>query len=155
MSQWLGFTNQKLYQARLLLDERRKQSSNPVMVSAMTEGALYLMYDAWVSYLNELAGPAGVKQSVDSFERLLQITPLVTGEMTELKNLRDETDSWLSIMLAMVADQAQPSSAQSGASAQAVQLIAVSRPTATADARDLWQALSDLIDSQRQNRQES
>ena len=153
MSQWLGFTNQKLYQARLLLDQA-DQSSGKALVDALNESALYQMYDAWVSYLNELAGMAGYRKPVATLENLLEVTPLVTGEMTELRVLRADSYSWLVGFLSQVSAQAQPEPMGQGGVVQSGNLIAVAE-TSKPDVREWWQALSELIDSQRQNRQES
>jgi len=155
MSNWLGFTNQKLYQASLLLDELERGHGPAAMRTALEESALYQMYDAWVSYLNELAGLAGYRQTVDSLEAMLNDVPLVTGEMTELRILREDSYSWLVAFLNTVASQAHPPQpAQASDAISGLSLIAVA-DTAGADVRGWWQSLSDLIDSQRQNRQES
>ena len=155
MSQWLGFTNQKLYQARLLLDQRGRANAPAALNQALEQSALYQLYDAYVSYLNELADIAGHRQPVDSLESLLAATPLVIGEMTEIRVLRQDSFSWLTAFLSAVAAQAQPVTvAPVQIQEPAGNLIASVRDTSD-DARDWWQALSDLIDSQRQNRRES
>jgi hypothetical protein len=93
---------------------------------------------------------------VESLDTLLTNTPLVTGEMTELRVLFDDSYSWLTAMLRAISDQAQPGS--SSPSVMPVKprgnLIAASSEP-TSNARQWWQSLSDLIDSQRENRQES
>lgn len=156
MSQWLGFTNQKLYQARLLLDQSIPSESQAALNDALEQGGLYLLYDAYVSYLNEVATVAQCPTPIDSLDTLLANTPLVTGEMTELRVLTEDSYSWLTAMLRAISDQAQPSSGKS--LVMPVQpsgnLIAASSEPAS-NARQWWQSLSDLIDSQRENRQES
>ena len=156
MSQWLGFTNQKLYQARLLLDKSAQEEGPTALNDALEQGGLYLLYDAYVSYLNEVATVAHCPTPVESLDALLTNTPLVTGEMTELRVLFDDSYSWLTAMLRAISDQAQPGS--SSPSVMPVKpsgnLIAASSEP-TSNARQWWQSLSDLIDSQRENRQES
>lgn len=161
MSEWLGFTNQKLYQARLLLDASRRESgadvSGPAMKSGLETGGLYLLHDAYVSYLNELAVLATYRGEVHSLKSLLDKTPLVTGEMTELRILEEEPTSWLSAFLRETEAHGRPGNGASRqAGGMATNLIALANDS-SADHQLLswWQSLSDLIDSQRENRQES
>ncbi|MDF1762944.1 MAG: hypothetical protein P1U57_06005 [Oleibacter sp.] len=158
MSKWLNFTNHKLYQARLLLDQRDRVYEPVAMIDGLEQGALYLMYDAYRSYLNELAEIATYSETVDSLDQLLSVTPLVTGEMSELRMLKQDAFSWLSSFLNAVSNQGKPLSQQrSGVQQQAaiqMGMIPLSQE-ASSDARDWWQALSDLIDLQRQNHRES
>ncbi len=51
MSQWLSFTNQNLYQARLLLEQSRRETGNPALAEGLETSGLYLMQDAFISYL--------------------------------------------------------------------------------------------------------
>ena len=99
MSQWLSFTNQKLYQARLLLEQSRRETGNPALAEGLETSGLYLMQDAFISYLNELATLATYRGEVSSFSDLLNKTPLVTGEMTEIRILAEDPYSWLSAFL--------------------------------------------------------
>lgn len=156
MSQWLGFTNQKLYQARLLLEQSAQEQGPAALTDALEQGGLYLLYDAYVSYLNEVATVAHCPTPVASLEALLANTPLVTGEMTELRVLAEDSYSWLTVMLRAIADQAQPGSTQPSSIPvhPSGNLIAASSEPSS-NARQWWQSMSDLIDSQRENRQES
>lgn len=156
MSQWLGFTNQKLYQARLLLDQSLQAKDPAALADALEQGGLYLLYDAYVSYLNELAEIAHCATPIDSLETLLAKTPLVTGEMTEIRVLFEDTYAWLPAMLRAVAEQSQPSTAKSPVipvQASGNLIAASSEPVS--NAQQWWKSLTDLIDSQRENRQES
>ena len=71
MSQWLSFTNQKLYQARLLLEQARRETGNPALAEGLETSGLYLMQDAFISYLNELATLATYRGEVSSFSDIL------------------------------------------------------------------------------------
>ncbi|HBS42567.1 MAG TPA: hypothetical protein DEA26_07795 [Oceanospirillales bacterium] len=151
MNSWIGHTNQKLYFARLLLEQAEADSS--VQAQAAGEGALALLGEAWLSYLNELAINASAGSRVTSLAELMAVVPLVTGEITEIKNLSVIPGSWVVEMSAALAGQNQPKAAK------AVQdvpsgLIAL-RAADGLPLRQWWQAMSDLIDSQRENRQET
>ena len=75
MSQWLGQTNRKLYQCRLLLDLWQQADQVPLQ-QALQESALYQLRDAWLTYLHELADTVRLRQSIDSLAQLLEQTPL-------------------------------------------------------------------------------
>ena len=126
MSQWLSFTNQKLYQARLLLEQSRRETGNPALAEGLETSGLYLMQDAFISYLNELATLATYRGEVSSFSEFL---------------LEAET-RW------------RPGPSGSPQASSAVNVIAVAQSD-DIQPQSWWQQLSDLIDSQRENRQES
>ena len=152
MNSWLSLTNQKLYFARLLLQQNHNED-NQARTQAMEQGGLHLLHDAWVSYLNELAFNVAAKQRFTTFEQLDAALPLLTGEMVEIKSLLSQSDSWLSAMLSKVSQmqlQAQEPPTQMASSP----LIASSSNGAFTSL-DYWRLLSELIDSQRENRQES
>lgn len=154
MASWLSFTNHKLYQSRLLIQQAQQVGEPAVLVDAMKDGALYLLHDAYVSYLHELAEMATYRQPVQSLAQLLQVTPLVTGEMRELEHLETNNFSWLHQFLNAVDAIARPDNTvvpvtpvQPGM----ISLVDESEPDIAA-----WlQQLTQLIDLQRENRQES
>ncbi|MEC9255420.1 MAG: DUF6586 family protein [Pseudomonadota bacterium] len=154
MSQWLSFTNQKLYQARLLLEQSRRETGNPALAEGLETSGLYLMQDAFISYLNELATLATYRGEVSSFSDLLNKTPLVTGEMTEIRILAEDPYSWLSAFLREAETRWRPGPAGNPQAAGAVNVIAVAQSD-DIQPQSWWQHLSELIDSQRENRQES
>jgi hypothetical protein len=162
LSKWIGFTNQKLYQVRLLLEQRERLDGPEALLDGLEQGAQYLLYDAYVSYLNELAEMANYRQPVATLEDLLAHTPLVTGEMKEIQFLRADSFSWLTAMLKAVAEQAQPTSSRTievdtfdpFGDAASLNSITLLQDNASPASKWLSQ-LSDLIDAQRENRQES
>ncbi len=154
MSQWIGFTNQKLYQCRLLLAQR-EQASDVVLSRALEESALYQLADAWRSYLQELGDMVSFRESVTSLQDLLQRTPMVTGEMRELSQLADKPFSWLTQMLAAVPAQQQPDAVQTPVRAQPGCISMAQESSPSSPVSQWWQELSRLIDAQRENRQES
>lgn len=165
MSKWIGFTNQKLYQVRLLLEQRERLDGPEALLDALEQGAQYLLYDAYVSYLNELAEMANYRQPVATLEDLLARAPLVTGEMKEIQFLRTDSFSWLTAMLKAVAEQAQPSSPRTievdtfdpfGVAESSASLTSITLLQDNASPASKWlNLLSGLIDAQRENRQES
>ncbi|MCA6058213.1 MULTISPECIES: DUF6586 family protein [unclassified Thalassolituus] len=159
MSQWIGFTNQKLYQCRLLLEQlAAQQSAAPALKQALEESALYQLRDAWLSYLAELGDMVAYRQPVRSLESLLQNAPLTTGEMRELQHLAENGFSWLAQMLAAADAQGRPSGMnQPAAAVQTVEaqgrIALVATPHSPVAG---WlQDLTRLIEDQRANRQES
>lgn len=165
MSQWIGSTNNKLYQARLLL-ELLPTAQEPALQQALEESALYQLRDAWFAYLHELAEAATYRGPVENFAQLLAATPLVTGEMRELQNLLDDSFSWLATLLASVEKIAQPKARpktdpkaflhapKTEELAQRIDLIAVAASEPEFDGKTWWRLLSNLIDAQRSNRLE-
>ena len=153
MASWLSFTNHKLYQCRLLL-QQAEQAEPQALAGAMKDSALYLLRDAYISYLHELAELATYRQPVESLAQLLQQTPLVTGEMRELEHLESNSFSWLRQFLNAVDAVARVDNAvvpvtpvQPGM----ISLVDNSEPDIST-----WHAqLTQLIDLQRENRQES
>ncbi|MAD46871.1 MAG: hypothetical protein CMI02_11110 [Oceanospirillaceae bacterium] len=153
MSQWIGFTNKKLYQCRLLLAEYA-QCDDPSLADALEEGGLYQLHDAWLSYLQELGDMVAFREPVSSLQDLLQRVSLVTGEMRELTQLADDPFSWLSQMLKAVAALRQPSAVRPAQSSDA-QSIALTAESTESPVVRWWAAMTALIDVQRENRQES
>ncbi len=158
MSQWIGFTNQKLYQCRLLLEQLTAQQPAPAALQqALEESALYQLRDAWLSYLAELGEMVAYRQPVHSLESLLQNTPMTTGEMRELQQLAGNGFSWLAQMLAATDAQGRPTGLNQPSAVPAVEVSG--RIALTAAPQSLvsgWlQNLTCLIEDQRANRQES
>ncbi|WP_420591547.1 DUF6586 family protein [Bacterioplanoides sp.] len=154
MASWLSFTNHKLYQCRLLLQQAQQTTEPVVLKDALQDSALYLLRDAYVSYLHELAELATYRQPVESLAQLLQVTPLVTGEMRELEHLENDSFSWLRQFLNAVAAVAQPDNISvpvTPVQPGMISLVDNSTPDIA-----LWhERLTQLIDLQRENRQES
>jgi len=155
MSSWIGFTNQKLYQCRLLLDAYRA-CQQPALASALDESALYQLHDAWLSYLHELADMVSFRESVTSLQDLTEKVNLVTGEMRELQQLADDAFSWLSQMLKAVGALKRPDTPQVvSAAADTPQTISLTAEITESQVGRWWSALNSVIDAQRENRQES
>jgi len=155
MANWLGHTNQKLYQARLLLDESSRASGPDALSGALREGGVYLLRDAYISYLNELAELAGVKTTVTSLQQAMDVTGLVIGEMTELKQLEDDPYSWLTEFLRGAEGQNMPAAPAGAVEVTPAGLIPLTNQSQESTPLEWWQSLSDLIDSQRLHRRES
>ena len=154
MSQWIGFTNQKLYQCRLLLAQR-EQASDASLAKALEESALYQLHDAWRSYLQELADMVSLRDTVTSLPDLLQRAPLVTGEMNELRQLTGNSFSWLAQMLSAVSALQQPGVNRPRSAAEAVTLISIADDSSATPVNSWLKDLTRLIEGQRENRQES
>lgn len=160
MSQWLGQTNQKLYQARLLLDEleavadEEKARSNAFQL-ALQESILFQMILAYQSYLHEIAEVAQSRDDFQSLQQLIQAVPVATGEMTELNQLESDDFSWLSQLMAAFSscsatENFQLKTANNPSLIQMHETVTSSLPL-----RDWLTALNNIIDLQRNNRQES
>lgn len=158
MTIWIGFTNQKLYQARLLLGQASSCDA-PVLASALRDSALLHMQFAWRSYLNEMGAATRLKSEVGSLDELVAATSLVTGEMREWQNLQADAFSWFNAFQSAanrIGWPEQASTVKEVPGQHSVNLIAVaSADDAPDDLSGWWQKLSGLIDAQRQNRQES
>lgn len=153
MAEWLGFTNHKLYQCRLLLQQAQHVQQPGALKQALTDCALYLLRDAYLSYLHELAAMAGYQQTFDSLSQLLQSVPMVTGEMRELEQLENDSFSWLRQFLNAVAAVGQKENVSvpvTPVQPGMITLLEEHQPDVQA-----WHSqLSQLIDLQRENLQE-
>lgn len=159
MAQWLGHSNQKLYQARLLLDSldllESSESAQPAMVSGLQESVLFQLVLAYQSYLHEIGEIAQCREEFYSLDQLLGLVSVATGEMTELKQLEDDGFSWLSQLQSAFQNCSakEPVAIKSQISPVAIQL---QDTTAASMPLRLWfDSLSEIIDLQRNNRQES
>lgn len=160
MAQWLGQTNQKLYQARLLLDQLEgladaTEASTSAYRLALQDSILFQMVLAYQSYLHEIAEIAQCRDDFQSLQQLIQSVPVATGEMTELNQLEIDDFSWLSQLMAAFS---------SCSATENFQLKTVNNPaliqlhettTNSLPLRDWLNALNAIIDLQRNNRQES
>ncbi|MCA6063144.1 DUF6586 family protein [Thalassolituus marinus] len=154
MSQWIGFTNQKLYQCRLLLAQR-SAADGGALIKALEEGATHLLHDAWLSYLQELGEMVAYRQPVSSLEQLMTSCPLPTGEMRELAQLAENSFSWLAQMLNGIAALSRPDTVRQQAASNGIGLISLTDTSDSTQVDDWFRSLQGLIDLQRENRQES
>ncbi len=158
MAQWLGHSNQKLYQARLLLDELEglEATASDAFNSALEESVVFQLVLAYQSYLHEVAEIAQYRSAFHSLTELMSLAPVETGEMTELKQLEDDGFSWLAQMLAAFQQCAEKDTLPNQAVHDTSNMIQLHDQTARALPLRAWfSALSNLIDLQRNNRQES
>jgi len=154
MASWLSFTNHKLYQSRLLMQQAQQSADQGVLAEALNDSALYLLRDAYISYLHELAEIATYRLPVQSLTQLLEVTPLVTGEMRELQQLENDSFSWLYQFLRAVEAVGRVENIVVPVTTVQPGMIAVQDESAP-DLSHWHQSLVQLIDLQRENRQES
>lgn len=157
MASLLSNTNHKLYQCRLLLDEARRDEHPSVLTDALKQSALHCLQDAYLFYLHELADLVSVRHPLSSLSDLLDATALITGEMQQLKKLEHDSQSWLSQMLQAVQSLGSPYSSINSAQNPVAQMNpSVIATTQTQPIEQRWlHELTELIESQRENRQES
>lgn len=151
MSEWLGQTNQKLYQARLLIDSGEADGIDSALATACEEGAIFQLVLAYQAYLHELAEIANCRQEFGSLAQLIERTAVPTGEMTELRQLEQDEFSWLSQLFQAFEACSQAKKSQA-VMAGAIPLM---NQGSGVNVRDWHQRLNDIIDLQRLNRQES
>ena len=163
MAQWLAHSNQKLYQARLLLEtfeqvteQEGEQIASAALLSAMQESVIFQLVLAYQSYLHELAETAQYREEFYSLAQLIEKAPVVTGEMTELHQLELDNFSWLSQMQSAFDQCAQKDAIAVAKVSDNPQMIQLQDTTASSLPLRIWyQTLMDIIDLQRNNRQES
>ena len=153
MSQWLPFTNHKLYQCRLLA-EQIADASQPELAEGLEEAALLQLWAAYRSYLNELGEMVALSVQVSSLTELMQQSHLVTGEMKELEQLESNEFSWLAQLLGAAGKLGWPLGRSSKANA-GDNLIAVVNQQDGGDLAYWYAELDKLIDRQRDHRLES
>lgn len=158
MAEWLGHSNQKLYQARLLIEahEQAEQSNDSsVLTLALQESVLFQLVLAYQSYLHEIAEIAQCREPFNSLTQLISMVPVATGEMTELNQLEADSFSWLSQMQIAFEGCAQKDS-KPVVQQRSPSLIQMQDKTAQSlPLREWFESLSEIIDLQRNNRQES
>ncbi|GGY43477.1 hypothetical protein GCM10011297_15370 [Bacterioplanes sanyensis] len=156
MSNWIGQTNHKLYQVRLLL-EQLAETQPKALTEALEQSAIYHLRDAYLCYLHELAELVQFHQRVDSLAQLVANVSLKTGEMQELAKLEQDSFSWLAALLT-AADDSLRSREPAQVQPAGVQIIALQPTSSTQADSQVWQwyqQLAELIERQRENRQES
>lgn len=158
MAEWLGHSNQKLYQARLLLDayEDAVEQGNRPLVDALQEAVLFQLLLSYQSYLHEIAEIAQYRDEFSSLSQLIELAPVVTGEMTELQQLEADGFSWLS-QLQVAFQQCGQKDVSTPIKTQANPVMIQLQDTTNTGLplRQWYFNLSDIIDMQRNNRQES
>ena len=158
MAEWLGHSNQKLYQARLLLENQEQveqSSTDEVLGMALQESVLFQLVLTYQSYLHEIAEIAQYRDSFNSLQQLIESVPVATGEMTELRQLELDDFSWLR-QLQSAFEYCGRKDNRPMPQPQNASMIKLHDQTAQSlPLRDWYQALSDMIDRQRNNRQES
>lgn len=98
MSNWTGFTNQRLYQAKLAIGLVNEEQVNPALFQAQLEGAAMQLMVAYRSYLNELGDKYRCSKRVYSALELKTHCAVTTAQISELVNL-EQSDSWLSDLI--------------------------------------------------------
>ena len=158
MAEWLGHSNQKLYQARLLLESQEQVEQagiDSVLSLALQESVLFQLVLAYQSYLHEVAELAQCRDSFGSLQQLIEKVPVATGEMTELRQLELDDFSWLR-QLQTAFEYCAHKDNRPVPQPQNGSMIKLHDQTAqTLPLRNWYQSLSDIIDLQRNNRQES
>ncbi len=167
MAQWLAHSNQKLYQARLLLEtldqlnedasgQASGNHSSTALIEALQESVLFQLILAYQSYLHELAEIAQYREEFHSLSQLLDNVAVATGEMTELKQLEYDNFSWLSQLQSAFQQCSQKEVVMTSKAQGSPQMIQLSDTTAHAlPLQDWYLALTGMIELQRNNRQES
>jgi hypothetical protein len=158
MAEWLGHSNQKLYQARLLLEsyDLALEQDSGALVGALQESVLFQLVLAYQSYLHEIAEIAQFREDFYSLSQLLESAPVMTGEMTELQQLEADDFSWLSQLQAAFHQCSQKNAVV--VSKPQVNPVMIQMQDATNTGLplgDWYLQLSEIIDLQRNNRQES
>lgn len=158
MAEWLAHSNQKLYQARLLVEayDVAVEQDNRTLIDALQESVLFQLVLAYQSYLHEIAEIAQYRDEFFSLSQLVENTPIATGEMTELKQLEADDFSWLSQLQAAFQQCSQKGvSTPTKAQANPVMIQLQDTTNAGLPLNDWYFKLSEIIDLQRNNRQES
>jgi len=158
MAEWLGHSNQKLYQARLLIDSQEQTEEaapGSVLSMALQESVLFQLVLSYQSYLHEVAEIAQCRDSFNSLEHLISLVPVATGEMTELNQLELDDFSWLRQMQ-VAFDSCAQKDVKPVLKQRNPSIIQLHDKTSQAlPLREWYQSLSEIIDLQRNNRQES
>lgn len=158
MAEWLGHSNQKLYQARLLLEayEDAAEEEHGPLADALQEAVLFQLLLAYQSYLHEIAEIAQYRDGFSSLSHLIELVPVATGEMTELQQLEADDFSWLSRLQAAFQQCGQKDvSTPIKTQANPVMIQLQDTTNTGLPLRQWYSNLSDIIDMQRNNRQES
>jgi len=105
--------------------------------------------------LHEVAEIAQCRDSFNSLEHLISLVPVATGEMTELNQLELDDFSWLRQMQ-VAFDSCAQKDVKPVLKQRNPSIIQLHDKTSQAlPLREWYQSLSEIIDLQRNNRQES
>lgn len=159
MASWLSHSNQKLYQARLLLDNLQLAESSETtpdaFVSALQESVLFQLVLAYQSYLHEIAEIAQCRDDFLSLSQLIELTTVPTGEMKELQKLEGDSFSWLGQLLTSFEGCSAKDPVANKAPLNPAMIQIHDTTTSSLPLRDWYESLVNIIDLQRDNRQES
>ena len=158
MAEWLSHSNQKLYQARLLLEayDAAVEQGDLTLADALQESILFQLVLTYQSYLHEIAEIAQHRDEFYSLPQLIEAAPVITGEMTELQQLESDDFSWLSQLQVAFQQCSQKGVSTVIKSQVNPVMIQIQDTTNTGlPLADWYFNLSDIIDLQRNNRQES
>jgi hypothetical protein len=158
MAEWLAHSNQKLYQARLLLENQEdveQSASDLVLNTALQESVLFQLVLTYQSYLHEIAEIAQYRDSFNSLQQLIEKTAVPTGEMTELRQLELDDFSWLRQLQSAFEYCGQKDNRPVPQQQNASMIKLHDQTAQTLPLRDWYESMSSMIDMQRNNRQES
>ena len=157
---WVGQTNQRLYQCRLML-EQVELAVNHALATALEDGAVLQLGAAYRCYLNELAGLVNVNGKVNDLSELFAKAAFAIADMQELQQLEADIYGWLGQLKQMLRDAQQLAAVSKPSSVEQVEpsgnLIA-SAPAEQSRAEILQGILGELqalIECQRGNHKES
>jgi hypothetical protein len=149
--------NQKLYFARLLLEQAEQADAAPAC-QALVQGALFHMVTAYRCYLREIA--ASQRQTIEALDAraaVRQLAGRAGPEFTELAAL-EQAGQWPAHLLRAFTEAAALTAAPASASAADIPLagipVAQVSETAPADCRRWLEAFQAVLEQQREQLQE-
>jgi hypothetical protein len=120
----------------------------------LQESVLFQLVLTYQSYLHEVAEIAQYRDAFTSLQHLMEMVPVATGEMTELRQLEIDDFSWLR-QLQSAFEYCSKKDNMPVPQPQTLSMIKLHDQTAQSlPLRDWYQSMYGMIDMQRNNRQE-
>lgn len=153
MSDWVSYTNEKLFLASRLLAGASSEPSSADCL-AREQGAILLLTQAYEGLLNELAHVRRLKDRVESLEQLVALAGYSWEWTDELADLKAQQGSWLWVLESQrAALQTNHDGSQSGGIVPQTNLI-VSSETEKLDGLGIIQEMKTFLTRLREMNQQ-
>jgi len=149
-----ALVNQKLYFARLTLDQAAQAPHGEAAHTALLQATVFHLITAYRCYLREIAADNRLTIVADTADAALrQISDTAAPEFSELAAL-ERGDTWLAHLLGVYCEISQPAPVITASSTANIPLINITESISVDACHEWLHALQDVMQQQRGNAQE-
>lgn len=146
--------NQKLYFARLTLDQATQVDTGEAAHTALLQASVFHLASAYRCYLREVASNNRFSIETDTADAALsQLSDQVVPEFSELAAL-ERGDTWLARLLRVYREISEPVPINAAVSATQIPLVNITESITASACRDWLEALRNVVQQQRGQSQE-